>query len=155
MKINTAEDITIWLHMQKNWIQEATVRLLKNRELSNEDIEDLLTLIKTEEGQQVSTYRDFPELNTSVGIGNVLSFNSIGNIVGIENLSPKKPLIFNHDNLVVVYGHNGSGKSSYSKIIKNISGKPRAPELRANVFSPVPTEKNVKFHIQKMVKPKL
>ncbi|WP_151808645.1 AAA family ATPase [Acinetobacter soli] len=149
MKINTAEDITIWLHMQKNWIQEATVRLLKNRELSNEDIEDLLTLIKTEEGQQVSTYRDFPELNTSVGIGNVLSFNSIGNIVGIENLSPKKPLIFNHNNLVVVYGHNGSGKSSYSKIIKNISGKPRAPELRANVFSPVQTEKKCEISYSK------
>ena len=100
-------------------------------------------------GQQVSNYRDFPELNTSVDNGNVLSFNSIGNIVGIENLSPKKPLTFNNDNLVVVYGHNGSGKSSYSKIIKNISGKPRAPELRTNVFHPVPTEKKCEISYSK------
>lgn len=130
--------IRSWLHSQKDWLQEAADRLLKNRELTSDDISDIVKLLKTDTGLRVTSHRKFDELLPSSFQANEIRLNSIGNILGIENLSPRKPLNFGTDNLVVIYGHNGSGKSSYSKIIKNISGKPRAGILKANVFQDPP-----------------
>lgn len=45
--------------------------------------------------------------------------------------------------MTVIYGSNGSGKSGYTKIIKKISGKPRAINLKSNVFNPNPNGKCV------------
>lgn len=61
---------------------------------------------------------------------------------GIENLAPRLPLDFGTGNLTVIYGHNGSGKSSYTRVLKRISGKPRAAQLKSNVFHPLPPERS-------------
>jgi len=47
---------------------------------------------------------------------------SIGEIKGIENLKPRKPIIFGEGNLNVIYGYNGSGKSGIVRIIKAACG---------------------------------
>ncbi|ELX1971061.1 AAA family ATPase [Escherichia coli] len=41
-----------------------------------------------------------------------------------------------------MYGHNGSGKSSYTRVLKRMSGKPRAAQLNSNVFNPLPPERS-------------
>ncbi|KAA8713072.1 AAA family ATPase [Morganella psychrotolerans] len=52
------------------------------------------------------------------------------------------PLDFGTGNLTVIYGHNGSGKSSYTRVLKRVSGKPRAAPLKPNVFQPTPPEQS-------------
>ena len=68
-----------------------------------------------------------------------MRLKAINEVVGIENLAPKNPLVFGSGNLSVIYGHNGSGKSSYTRILKKASGVPRAQNLKPNVFLPAPT----------------
>ncbi|AXY61159.1 AAA family ATPase [Acinetobacter sp. WCHAc010052] len=139
---NISNDIKNWLYTQKDWLQEAAERLLKNDDLTSHDINELVNLLKSPSIPQPQPKKVFAEL-TSVSVQNSeLRLKSIGKISGIENLAPRQPLTFGTDNLVVIFGHNGSGKSSYSKIIKNISGKPRTSTLKGNVFKDPPASQN-------------
>lgn len=139
---NLSDDIRQWLYTQNDWLQEAAERLLKSEELLQQDITDIVKLIKIPKDQQPQSQRAFSQLSISNSLNNELRLKSIGKIYGIENLAPRQPLNFGNDNLVVVFGHNGSGKSSYSKIIKNLSGKPRAGTIKANVFLDPPASQN-------------
>ena len=74
-----------------------------------------------------------------------LRISALREIEGIENLAPKEPLLFGNGNLVVIYGHNGSGKSGYTRILKKASGKPRAVTLKPNVFSAAPASQKCRI----------
>lgn len=135
-------EITTWLHEQSNWLQEAADRILRKGDLDLEDIKELSALLKTEDGQKKSNTRTFQGLISSGGGRANLSIESIGEIKGIDKLNPRNPLTFGEGNLAVVYGHNGSGKSGYARIFKKICGKPRAKDLKSNIFKEPPQEQS-------------
>lgn len=132
------QDILSWLHDKPNWLQEAAERLLYKDDLDENDIIELVNYLKTDDRQERTEHRKFTGLGKKISMDSSLHLISIGNIEGIENLSPRKPLTFGKGNLCVIYGHNGSGKSGYARILKKICGKPRAEELRPNVFKERP-----------------
>ena len=133
-------EITTWLHEQPNWLQESADRILRKGDLEPEDIKELVALLKTEDGQKNSKTRNFQGLTSSGTTGANLRIESIGEVKGIDKLKPRTPLTFGEGNLAVVYGHNGSGKSGYARIFKKICGKPRAKELKSNIFKEPPQE---------------
>lgn len=129
--------VRAWLLEQQDWLQEAADRLLKQGTLSQVDISELEARLKTPEGQSISKLRNFEEL-THAPVGSTLRLLGIENVTGIESLGPRAPLDFGTGNLTVIYGHNGSGKSCYTRILKKASGQIRATELRPNVFQDSP-----------------
>lgn len=131
-------EIRSWLLQQNDWLQEAADRLLKNGELGPADISALVAILKTPAGQKPPKHRSFAELTNNPKAGDELRLVRIAEVVGIENLEPRAPLEFGSANLTVIYGHNGSGKSSYTRILKKVSGKPRAIDLKTNVFKAEP-----------------
>lgn len=134
------DEIREWLLTQQDWLQEAADRLLKQGELTDTDISELSASIKTQAGQTVSKNRSFDSLVAAPEVDSELRLVSVGDVVGIENLAPRQPLTFGAGNLTVIYGHNGSGKSSYSRLLKKASGKPRATALKPNVFKDAPVQ---------------
>ena len=108
------QEIVDWLHGRPDWQQEAAVRILANPMLGSSDLDQLTVLCKTADGQKRTSKRSFSGLGGSVVQSQPLHIVSIGEIHGVENLNPRKPLTFGDGNLVVVYGSNGSGKSGYS-----------------------------------------
>ncbi|MEQ4734508.1 hypothetical protein ABN075_21000 [Providencia rettgeri] len=135
-------DIIQWLLKQQDWFQELAQRLIQQGELTAEDIQQIVALLKTPQGQEITGHRTFPGLGSTEQEGETLRLRRIEAIKGIENLAPRIPLDFGKGNLTVIYGHNGSGKSSYTRILKRISGKPRAAQLKSNVFHPLPPERS-------------
>lgn len=134
------QDLTAWLGTRPAWQQDAAVRILTNGSLSEQDIDELVAAINTAEGRAKSDTHRFPGFVRSARSGDELRVESVGPVQGIENLAPRKPLMFGSGNLTVVFGGNGSGKSGYVRILKNVCGKPLATELRSNVFArQVPT----------------
>ena len=118
------EEIISWLHGRPDWQQEAVARNLTNRELSDLDLEGLTTLCKTAGGQKKTKTRIFSGLSGHDPQNQTLHIVSIGDVQGIENLRPRKPITFGQGNLVVVYGNNGSSKTGYVRIIKRkLSGQ--------------------------------
>lgn len=129
-----SDDIRQWLHKQQDWLQDASERLLKKGLLNPADLKNLVARVKTADGQKVTGHRPFDSLAPSSSVGFELRLKSIGVLTGIEGLAPRRPLAFGEENLIVVYGHNGSGKSSYARLFKKVTGKPRALDLKPNVF---------------------
>jgi len=134
-----------WLHSQQDWLQHATEILLSDGSVSDERLYELIAYLKTPEGQKVTGHRKFEGLAADASASNALRLSKIGDIRGIENLSPRHPLNFGEGNLCVIYGHNGSGKSGYTRILNKICGKPRSPDLKPNVFDAAPAERLCKI----------
>lgn len=133
------KDIIDWLKTLKGWQTELAYRIL-TKKIEEVDIADIVAMAKSNAGFENKDFPNFLNSNNEKQI-RLLSIESIQNI---ESLAPRNPLKFEKDkNLTVIYGSNGSGKSGYTKIIKKISGKPRAIDLKSNVFNPNPNGKCV------------
>jgi energy-coupling factor transporter ATP-binding protein EcfA2 len=144
----TSDDIRQWLHKQPDWLQDAAERLLKQGSLNPTDVKDIVTCLRTAAGQKVTVHRTFDSLVGASTTGSHLRLISIGELTGIEGLAPRRPLTFGQNNLTVVYGHNGSGKSSYARLLKKVTGKPRASDLKSNVFQAAPVQGQCQFTYQ-------
>lgn len=142
------DDIRMWLLKQQDWLQEAADRLLVNGKLQDEDISAVAVLLKTDKGREVTSDRAFASLTQESAETGELRLIRISEVQGIEKLSPKTSLDLGKANLVVIYGHNGSGKSGYTRILKRASGKPRAPTLKTNVFGDPPPVRQCKIEYQ-------
>jgi len=133
------KDIIDWLKTLKGWQTELAYRIL-TKKIEDTDIDDIIAMVKSNSGFDDKDFPNFLNSNTEKQI-RLLSIESIQNI---ESLAPRNPLKLEKDkNLTVIYGSNGSGKSGYTKIIKKICGKPRAINLKSNVFNPIPNGKCV------------
>lgn len=142
------DEIREWLLTQQDWLQEAADRLLKQGKLAGDDLNDVCAILKTQAGQTITKQRTFDSLADAPNAGSELRLVGVGDVQGIENLAPRQPLTFGNGNLTVIYGHNGSGKSSYTRILKKASGKPRATELKPNVFQATPAQRKCQITYQ-------
>ena len=144
----TGDDIRQWLHKQSDWLQDAAARLLRQDSLSPTDVKDLVASLRTAAGQKVTAHRTFDSLVGASTTASHLRLTSIGELTGIEGLAPRRALTFGKNNLTVIYGHNGAGKSSYARLLKKVTGKPRASDLKSNVFHAAPVQGQCQFTYQ-------
>lgn len=134
---NIFSDTEHWLSQRHKWLQDAASRLIKNNNKpSIEDLKELIELCKAE-ALLIDSDRVFKTIEpNSLSVKDTsinLRLNSIHNVQGISALGPRNPLTFNSP-LSIIYGQNGSGKSSYVRLLKHISGATDAEKLEGNVF---------------------
>ena len=123
------------LNRQKAWVQEAARRLLQKGKLSDDDISAFIGMIKNPPTTGDSS-AEYPTSESQTH--SALRIQSIGDVVGIDALKPRKPLQLGEKNLTVIYGANGSGKSGYARIITKASGARHGVELKPDVFKETP-----------------
>ena len=145
------EDLKKWLCERPAWLIEAAKRLLTG-ELTEKDINELTALCCAGPG---STKRDVKTDFTSCSLSSQLPgadltrLVAISGIQGINALKPRKPLEFGADNIAIVYGVNGSGKSGYVRLLKKISGcLNQSSKILPNVFSSNPEPQGCQIAIQ-------
>ena len=142
--MNTNEEISDWLNKQHEWVAEAAYRRLTKGKLDAGDIGDLVAMVKKPEPKKKAP-RTFPSISGSAVASVQLRLESMGPVTGIDALNPKKPLSFGEENISVVYGANGSGKSGYARILSKACGKPHCSELRSNVYAGSPSVQECTF----------
>lgn len=142
--MNTNEEIFNWLNKQNEWVREAAHRLLTKGDLDDKDIGDLVALAKKTEPKEKAS-QSYPSINKGTAATAELRLESIGPVVGIDALNPKKPLTFGEGKLSVVYGTNGSGKSGFTRIITKACGKAHSVLLKPNVYDSQPTKQECTF----------
>jgi len=143
MSTSAIEKIVEWvLDGKPSWLQDAVRRLIENNDLSESDINELLGMCKEAHGL-VDTENSAPspspptvseseeENDDSVyllGISNVDNVNALANDQNLQ-LEPSA--------LTVIYGDNGSGKSSYTRILKHACHtRGSAPDIHGNILNP-------------------
>lgn len=127
---NIQQNIVSWLKTLKGWQQELAYRLLTRPALLDKDVNDIIEMLK---GNTPFDNKEFPNVGVSI-LGSPTYLTSIESVNGIEQLSPKNPLVFAENGITVIYGNNGTGKSGYTRILKKVCGKPHSRELIGNIY---------------------
>ena len=129
-------DLNAWIKERPTWLQEAANLLLEKGDLTDHDVDALLDrCLKDVESQDAETSSSFPRDAFRAQSTCALRLCTIGNVKGINALAPRSPLDFGPDNMAVVYGGNGSGKSGYVRILKHVCGARNPGTLHPNVFA--------------------
>jgi energy-coupling factor transporter ATP-binding protein EcfA2 len=129
------QELEAWFQDRPKWLQDAARRLVQNGALTEQDFSDLLAICTTEVTGQTVTYASLP--TGALGVQDTtmpLRLDSIGDIQGINALSPSKPLELGKTPLCIVYGRNGAGKSGYVRLLKHACGARRPGDLLGNIF---------------------
>ena len=147
---------TEWLTQRPKWLQVAAKRLLESGDLNDAVISDLAVLCQQEANNEIS------DIDCSIPAGafdahdsEEIRLCSISEVAGVNKLAPRTPLDFGKSNVVVVYGHNGSGKSGYVRLLKHVCGARDCirGQLHKNVFSPEDTAQKAKVSFLKSSTP--
>jgi len=128
-------DLNAWFKDRPRWMQEAASLLLTKDRLAEQDIVALLDrCLQEADSEGPATAASFPADAFLAQSASALRLCTIGNVKGINALAPRCPLDFGLDNMAVVYGGNGSGKSGYVRILKHVCGARNPGALHPNVF---------------------
>jgi len=108
-----------------------------------EEFGEVLALCKKEHGDQSVTLTAKPlskeHLPVDPGAGESISLSGIANVAGVNQLATGQTLTFGETGLTIVYGQNGTGKSGYTRILKNACRSRHAGEIMPDVYSSSPT----------------
>ncbi len=136
------------------FVQDALRRLVTSTTLTQNDIDEITLLVKKECGDNTITINPIPLDSTHIPTvttanGNYPKLISLNNPINICALHNQGGLQFANTGLTVVYGGNGSGKSSYSRILRKLCWS-RNPSviLKKNVFNPSSNQQQVDFVVE-------
>ena len=112
------KDLEEWFNNQSDWFVYGINLLLNKGNLSHAEIQDIASICLREKNIEKGVVNISSILK---GFNNhSLHINSLNNVTNVYGLAPRKVLDFGDKNLTIVYGQNGSGKSSYVRLLKNI-----------------------------------
>ena len=148
------QDILNWSKSRQPFIQDTLRRLIASNSLTENDIDELVQLVKKECGDTTITLSAIPLDDTHIPTtaatnGNYPKLISLSNPINIGALHNQGSLLFSKIGLTVIYGKNGSGKSSYSRILRKLcwSRNPNTT-LKRNVFNPSLNAQQVDFVVE-------
>ena len=135
-------DIIDWVENKPVFWQVAINRLIRNNELTDNDISELKEICKVDYGLSDFDFDevDFDDLrdfaNNATSSDNIM-LTKISNVDNINALSKTSELEFASNGLTLVYGDNGSGKSSYVSILKHACNtRGNKPKINDNLYDP-------------------
>lgn len=148
------QEILNWSQNKQPFVKDALRRLITSTTLTQNDIDELVRLVKKERGDSTVTLNAVPLDITHIPTvtatsGNYPKLISLNNPINICALYDQGSLQFSNSGLTAVYGNNGSGKSSYSRILRKLCWS-RNPSvaLKKNVFNPSVNQQQVNFVVE-------
>src|SRR5690606_6346496 len=79
---------------------------------------------------------DASHLTTTVAGGDPVQITRITHLEGANDLAPGTTLEFTPTGLTIIAGKNGSGKSGYTRILKQVAATRASEEVLPNAFEP-------------------
>jgi len=148
------QEILNWSQNKPNFIRDALRRIISSSVITQDDINELVLLLKKERGDTSIMLNAIPINNAHIPTTTIIGtaypkLISIKDPINICALHNQGHLQFANNSLTVVYGNNGSGKSSYSRILKKLCwSRNPSVELKKNVFVPSLNQQQVDFVIE-------
>lgn len=140
MANDATQDIINFSKTQPIWQQDALRRLAQSQTLTENDYEDLFLLLKQEcsiplpEGKEVAASPILLDhLQSTSTEDDVLELEWVGELANVNLIDPKETLHF-CNGLTIVYGDNGTGKSGYTRMLKQSCASRGQQDILANVY---------------------
>ena len=135
--------ILAWSKNRPLWQRDALRRIVQSGYPDGEALDEILALCKKEHGDKSVTLTAQPlskdHLPVDPGAGESISLASITSVTGVNQLAGGQTLDFEQNGLTIVYGQNGTGKSGYTRILKNACRSRHAGEIMPDVYSTPPS----------------
>lgn len=147
-------DIINWVEDKPIFWQVAINKLIRNNHLTDYEVAELKEICKKEFGLSKIIYDDvdFDSLREYVqdsSSTNNIVLSKIFNIENINALSKEGVLEFAPTGLTMIYGDNGSGKSSYVSILKHICNtRGQKPLINNNLYDSTSSTKDKKAEVE-------
>ena len=126
-----------WFKKADDWQKDLFCRLWHGDDNMDRLISRAFSLAKAEYLREAGKFApavDFPtEIKLSSSEGCPVILKSISEVQDVGALVPTKPLEFGN-NLTIVYGENGCGKSSYVRILKSAASPKNSDEILGNIY---------------------
>lgn len=124
-----------WMHNQPYWLRDAVWRIYNSQPIEDAQIETYADMCIKQTKKEIVDYKELKSQETLPStVLEQLSILKIFDICGVNALDSKAQLSFAEKGVTVVYGANGTGKSSFMRMFKRVSGTPYADLIQANVF---------------------
>lgn len=116
-------DIKNWIVKQDYWQQVIAEKLLNEISITDYDIENFYQIFKKEKGLSSDELErdniDFPTNKSENEVIKNIKWRGLANTVGVNAIKNGEKLLVGNQ-VTLVYGENGSGKSSYTRLLNNI-----------------------------------
>jgi len=139
-----------WLSTLPRWLQTGAADLLTNQASPLEGrVGTLADLCIAEATKQPAVFKAVPvgTFDTPVA-GKSVRLRQIQAIVGVNALDSSAALDFGDADMAVVYGHNGTGKSSFARLTKEAAAGRARGRIHPNVFAASAPEPQATFVVQ-------
>ena len=142
-------DILDWSKDRPLWIRDALRTLVTKPEgVTVEDVHRFVNICKKESGIPCHPVEplvfDQPHITVQQKSSEKISLLGISEIVGVNALAQGAKLDFESTGINLVYGDNGSGKTSYTRILKKNCRCAASSSIQSNVYEP-PANKQAKI----------
>ena len=130
---------------QPSWQQDLFRRVLTQPSLTPADLVDVLSLLQAEGGLEAAPdvvpeplSADHVRYREEAGSSTIIS--SLSETQNVNRLISDQELPFASRGITIIYGDNGSGKSGYSRILKQLcrARRDRPESVLGNVYATVP-----------------
>jgi len=137
MSIST--ELLEWSRGRPRWQQDALRRFAIRQAFSAEDEGEVISILKAELGvNQPNAVAPQPleakHLPEGIGGEGPVQLASIGNVENANRLAKGQVLSFAINGMTAIYGDNGSGKSGYVRILKQVCRTREADSVLPDVF---------------------
>lgn len=131
------EEIITWAQGLKTWQQDALRRIFAQPDLSEDDVEAVLQLVRDEErqgsaslGATLFSLADVP----GAGSGATVRLVGVSGLDQVNGFPFGRSLNLVPEGMTVLFGNNGAGKSGYARVFKNACKARHRVDVLPNAF---------------------
>lgn len=129
------EDVLSWAQKRPWWQQKALARIIAGDAFGEHDYEEIARSLM-EEPESPPDGGWFSNLTPpQVTQAEPVQLVAVKKLANVNRLAPGQELTFEENGLTVVYGHNGSGKSGYARVISSMVGARHQKKILPDVFA--------------------
>ena len=129
------QDILGWLEKRPTWQRNLFQRIVRNKTIDDRYIEWLVdSLVANKDVDLENSALTINELPQGGDKTESVAICSVGNLQGVNALLGGQTLQFSPTGMTIVYGDNGSGKSGYARLLKQVVGARHHEDILPNVF---------------------
>ena len=130
------EELASWLNGRPQWVKTLAATLIASGTIDDAAVDALATQLVTK--KPLSSTKNFvaADFPSTVSTGSRVELVGINDLENVNALEKGSSLSFGATGLTVIYGDNGSGKSGFARLVKEVVGARHHQSILPNAFDP-------------------
>jgi energy-coupling factor transporter ATP-binding protein EcfA2 len=135
------QELLAFAATRKSWQRDSLRRICTQSDLTAADVQEIFTNLKATEAlckAGTQQHLDAGHLTSRTSAAHATTIlTSISDVQNANRLAPKQTLLFAETGITLIYGYNGSGKTGYGRILKQVcrSRQEKQDPILGNVYA--------------------